>query len=330
MAAAGADRTGIHALAVPTPFAIGRVNCYLVEDDPLTLVDAGPNSATSLVALERMLAEHGRRVEDLERVVLTHQHMDHVGLAGILASRSGAEVVALDLLAPYLADWDASMEADDRFAERVMARHGVPDEVAVALRAVSALARGWGASVAVTRTLVDGDELGFAGRTWRAHRRPGHSPTDTVFHDERSGELIVGDHLLPRISSNPVAARPPDGPIDAPRPHSLRMYVDSMTLTRDMEVTTVHPGHGESFAGHATLIDDRLRMHERRADKLHRLISEQPRSAHELAQEMWGSVAIAQAYLTLSEVLGHTDLLVEQGRVREEETDGVVRFFATG
>ena len=82
----------IHALPVPTPFAVGRINCYLVEDDPLTLVDAGPNSATSLTVLEAALGEHGRRIEDLERIVITHQHIDHIGLVQILADRSGAEV----------------------------------------------------------------------------------------------------------------------------------------------------------------------------------------------------------------------------------------------
>jgi glyoxylase-like metal-dependent hydrolase (beta-lactamase superfamily II) len=79
------------------------VNTYLIDDDPLTLVDAGPNSATSLMALEAGLAEHGRRVEDLERLVVTHQHIDHIGLTQILADRSGAEVCSLDALAPWLA-----------------------------------------------------------------------------------------------------------------------------------------------------------------------------------------------------------------------------------
>ena len=78
---------------VPTPFAVGRVNCYLIEDDPLTLVDAGPELRDVADELEAALAEHGRRIEDLERIVLTHQHIDHIGLAQILAERSGAEVV---------------------------------------------------------------------------------------------------------------------------------------------------------------------------------------------------------------------------------------------
>jgi glyoxylase-like metal-dependent hydrolase (beta-lactamase superfamily II) len=319
--------TAIHCLAIPTPFAVGRVNCYLVEDDPLTLVDSGPNSGTSLTTMEAALAEHGHRVEDLERIVLTHQHIDHIGLAQILADRSGAEICSLDALAPWLAAYGDNMEHDDRFAEAIMARHGIPEDIRYALRAVSAQFRAWGARAEVTHTLRPGDELGFAGRAWRVHHRPGHSPSDTVFHDEASGELIGGDHLIARISSNPLISRPLDGASDE-RPQALRIYLDSLAATREMALTTVLPGHGEPISDHAALIDERFRLHERRAEKLHRLIAERPRSAYELAQAMWGNVAVTQAYLTLSEVLGHTDLLVNAGRVREVEADGVLHFEA--
>jgi len=317
----------ITCLPIPTPFAVGRVNCYLIEDDPLTLVDTGPNSGTSLTTLEASLAEHGRRAEDLERIVLTHQHIDHIGLAQILADRSGAEVCALDALAPWLAAYGDNMEADDRFAEAIMARHGIPEDVRYALRAVSAQFRAWGARVAVDRTFTDGDVLPFAGRDWTVHHRPGHSPSDTVFHDEASGELIGGDHLILKISSNPLIARPLDGSTDE-RPQALRIYLDSLAATRAMAVTRVWPGHGEPVDDHASVIDERTRLHARRAVKLHGLISERPRSAYELAQAMWGNVAVTQAYLTLSEVLGHTDLLMNDSRVREVESNGVVRFEA--
>lgn len=228
------------------------------------------------------------------------------------------------------------MEADDRFAEAIMARHGIPEDIRYALRAVSAQFRAWGARADVGRTFRDGDELPFAGRSWRVHHRPGHSPSDTVFHDEASGELIGGDHLILRISSNPLIARPlghtrPDGVgrcMTDERPQALRIYLDSLAATRAMPLRRVWPGHGDPVDDHAAVIDERVRLHARRAEKLHRLIAEEPRSAYELAQAMWGNVAVTQAYLTLSEVLGHTDLLVNDGRVREAEADGVVRFEA--
>ena len=90
-----------------------------------------------------------------------------------------------------------------------------------------------------------------------------------------------------------------------------------------MPVRTVLPGHGDEFDGHAALIDERFALHERRARKIAGLIAEQPRSAHALAQAIWGNVAVTQAFLTLSEILGHIDLLVERGQVVETDVDGI-------
>jgi glyoxylase-like metal-dependent hydrolase (beta-lactamase superfamily II) len=327
--ASSAPDAGVRRLPVPTPFAVGRVNCYLIEDDPLTLLDTGPNSATSLDALETLLGEHGRGVADLERIVISHQHMDHLGLVGILARRSGAEVVALDALAPWLGSYRESMEADDVFAERIMAAHGIPADVRVALRAVSRTARGWGAATTVTHPVADGGALAFAGRTLRVLRRPGHSPSDTVFHDPERGLLLAGDHLIAHISSNPLLTRPLDG--STQRPHALAAYLESLRRTRAMDLALVLPGHGEPIADHRALIDQRLAGHERRKAKLEGLIAERPRTAYALAQALWGEVAITQAYLTLSEVLGHTDLLVAEGRIAEVAGDGgVTRFEPLG
>ncbi len=319
---------GVHVLSIPTPFAVGRVNCYLIEDEPLTLVDTGPNSATALDALERLLAERGRKTTDLERIVITHQHPDHQGLVRYLARHSGAEVCALDALAPWLASYSASMEGDDRFAQQLMDDHGVPVEIGMALRVVSGLARGWGAAAEVTRPLADGDALEFANRTLHVHHRPGHSPSDIVLHDRERGMLIAGDHLIRHISSNPVVTRPLDG--SERREQALVRYLASMRATRELEVALVLPGHGEPFSDHRTLVDERIRGHERRAAKLERLIAERPRSAHQLARDLWGNVAVTQAFLTLSEVLGHTDLLENRGLVREVRTaDGPIVFEAT-
>jgi glyoxylase-like metal-dependent hydrolase (beta-lactamase superfamily II) len=319
----------IHRLPIPTPFAVGRVNVWLVEDDPLTIVDAGPNSATSLTELEAALGAHGRRVEDVERVVVTHQHMDHIGLVDIVARRAGAEVCALDRLAPWLEDYSASMEADDAFAEAIMLRHGIPPDLALGLRAVTQAFRAWGARASVDVGLADGDVLAFASRAWRVHHRPGHSPSDTVFHDEASGELLGGDHLLGHISSNPLVSRPLEGGRPQNRPLALVTYLDSLRATRAMDgVRVVLPGHGDAVTDHVALIDERFAMHERRAAKLLGLVAERPRTAYELAQALWGNVAVTQAYLALSEVLGHVDLLLARGDAREDDVDGVVRFSA--
>jgi glyoxylase-like metal-dependent hydrolase (beta-lactamase superfamily II) len=323
-----AAEAGIHRLAIPTPFQVGRVNAYLIEDSPLTLVDSGPNSAKALDELEQALASRGHVVEDIELLVITHQHMDHFGLASILARRSGAEVAALDRLAPFLANYGHETDLEDRFAEQTMLRHGIPPEIVTALRAVSAGFRAWGSQVEVSRPLADNSELQLRDRTLRVLHRPGHSPSDTVFLDESRNVLLAADHLIAHISSNPLLARPlgSDEDFEGPRPQALITYLASLEQTRAMDLALVLPGHGQPITDHVTLIEERFRLHRRRAEKIHRLIAERPRTAHEIAQDLWGNVAVTQAYLTLSEVLGHVDLLLEDGRVVEKEGDGVVRF----
>jgi len=330
---------GIHRIAVPTPFLVGRVNCYLIEDEPLTLVDTGPNSGKSLDELERALQGLGHSIEALGLIVLTHQHMDHTGLLEILARRSGAEVAALHPLASYLEDFSASAAADDEFSMEIMRRHGVPNDLAAALGTVGAAYRAFGSSGRVTHALHDGDDLTLRDRTLRVQHRPGHSPTDTVFWDQERRTLIAGDHLLAHISSNPLISRRLDAAGAAgtsaageggERPHALIEYIASMRATRKLPLELVLPGHGDPVLDHAVLIDERLRMHERRARKLLGMLEPGPLSAYELATRMWGNVAVTQAFLTISEVLGHIDLLIADGRVREEADASGSRFMAIG
>jgi glyoxylase-like metal-dependent hydrolase (beta-lactamase superfamily II) len=318
---------GIHRLQIPTPFAVGRVNCYLIEDEPLTLVDTGPNSGKALDELSTQLAARGHSIDDLELVIVTHQHIDHLGLVEIVAEHSGAEVAALGVAAERLANFDEDAEAEDRFAIELMLRNGIPEEVTVALRSVSRSFRGWGSHVAVTRPLADGEEIAFGDRTLEAIHRPGHSPSDTIFWDQQRKILIAADHLLANISSNPLISRPLDG--SPQRSQALVTYIESMRKTREMPAEIVLPGHGDPVVDHVALIDERIAKHERRKEKIYKLIAEQPRTGYELAQAIWGNVAVTQAFLTLSEVIGHADLLVNESRVREVDDGTVVRYEAT-
>jgi len=323
---APATEAGIHRLAIPTPFAVGRVNVYLIEDEPLTLVDAGPNSGTSFDELQRGISALGHRLEDIELVILTHQHIDHLGLVSLVAAHSGAEVAAIDVAVPFVENFSAEAQADDDFARETMLRHGIPEDVVSALSSVSQAFRAWGARADVTRVLRDGEEMSFRDRTLQVHHRPGHSPTDTVFHDRERRILIAADHLLGHISSNPLITRPPES--SSERPQALVTYLKSLKATREMDVELVLPGHGDPVTDHRRLIDDRFALHRRRAGKIERLLAERPRSAYEVAQALWGNIAVTQAYLTLSEVLGHVDLLLNDGRVREIKRDGLSVFEA--
>jgi glyoxylase-like metal-dependent hydrolase (beta-lactamase superfamily II) len=318
----------IHRLRIPTPFAVGRVNCYLIEDSPLTLVDTGPNSGKSLNELEQQLSGLGHRIEEVELLILTHQHIDHLGLAEIIASRSGCEVAAIDLMVPFVERYGEDAERDDEFAGGLMLRYGIPEELVIGLRSVSRSFRGWGSAAEVTRPLADGETLELRDRGLEVQHRPGHSPSDTVFWDAERRILICADHLIGHISSNPLLSRPLDGSED--RPQALVTYLESLRRTRELDAEFLLPGHGEPITEHRELIDERFALHRRRAEKIRGLIAERPRTAYELAQQLWGNVAVTQAFLTLSEVVGHVDLLINAGIVREVTDGDVVRFEATG
>jgi glyoxylase-like metal-dependent hydrolase (beta-lactamase superfamily II) len=244
---------------------------------------------------------------------------------GIVAAHSGAEVAAIDAAVRFVERYSEEAAADDEFSTQIMLRHGIPGDVVDALKAVSAAFRAWGAKAKVSRVLHDGDTIELRDRALEVSYRPGHSPTDTIFLDGDRRILIAADHLLKHISSNPLISRLPG---QSERPQSLVIYLDSLRKTREMDVDLVLPGHGDAFGDHRELIDQRFALHARRAEKLLGLVDERPRTAYELAQAMWGNVAVTQAYLTLSEVLGHMDILLNEGRVREVEENGVVHFEA--
>ena len=315
---------GIHRLSIPTPFAVGRVNCYLLEDEPLTLIDTGPNSGKALDELQSQLSARGHAIEDLELLIVTHQHIDHLGLAEIVVERSGAAVAALGIAAERLANFSEDAEREDEFAVELMLRNGIPEDVAQALRSVSRSFRGWGSKVEVTKPLGDGQLIPFRDRVLQAFHRPGHSPSDTIFWDEERRILIAADHLIAHISSNPLISPPLDRSDE--RPQALVTYIESMRKTRELPAEIVLSGHGEAITDHVALIDSRIAGHDRRKEKIYELIAERPRNAYEVAQAIWGNVAVTQAFLTLSEVIGHADLLVNEGCVREDDEGAVVSY----
>jgi glyoxylase-like metal-dependent hydrolase (beta-lactamase superfamily II) len=325
----------VHRIPLPTPFQIGDVITYLLRGTPLTLVDAGPRMEEAAARLDEGLAALGVAVEDLEQLVLTHQHDDHVGLAAEIVRRSGAEVAGTERLARYLRDIRASMEADDAYAVALMRRHGVRRATIETLGEVSrAYRRFAGEDVRVSRVIADGGELEAGGRRWRVAERPGHSPTDTTLAAD--GLLLAGDHLLERISSNPIAHAPigaadPEAlAVSHERPQTLLMYQASLEATAAADRgELLLPGHGEPFTGAAALVAKRAGMSERRAEKILGAI-DAPATAAAIGRQLWLHVPVTQAFLVLSEVLGHLDLLETRGRVAQHAgEDGVVRWTRT-
>ena len=323
---ADAAAAGIHCLALPTPFAVGTVNCFLLEGDPLALIDCGPNSPATLLALERELEARGYKLADIGLVVVSHQHMDHLGLVQTLVQLTGAEVACIDVLADYVEHYDVESAADDLFGYETMLRHGVAPEVVQSLRSSTA-SRRHAAAAPVRRPLPAGALLELPNHKLQLLHRPGHSPSDTVFWDVERRIAIVADHLLRDISSNALIANPlPRADASTPfRP--LIEYRQSLRATHQQDVALTLTGHGDPVLDHRALIDRRLAGHERRATKLHQLLLQRsPRTVRDLAIELFGARAFEQPFLTTSEVLGHLELLEDEHQVVARERDGRITF----
>jgi glyoxylase-like metal-dependent hydrolase (beta-lactamase superfamily II) len=323
-------------LQLPIPFPIGHVNAYLLRGDPLTLVDPGPLWNETLVALEQALAAEGLRVEDVELVVITHQHEDHAGLAGTVRERSGCEVAALDLVAGLLADTDAERDREDKYETAMLKLHGATPEVVATVADVSPVARTFIGSVDVTRPLADGDVLVAGGHELRAGFRPGHSPTDTVFVSP-DGWALVADHLLARVPSVSMAHRPPAGPADPRRrPRALIDYRESLAKTAALGLRIAYPGHWERVEDPRTAIADRIALQDERAGRILGELAGGAETAWEVVEAIWGLDAalggedhpLSKAYIVVSDVLAHIDLLVEDGRARELDDGDVIRYEA--
>jgi glyoxylase-like metal-dependent hydrolase (beta-lactamase superfamily II) len=312
---ASSDRS-ILTVPLPIPTAAGTVNAYILDDDPLTIVDPGPRASASLDALAAGLTAIGRSFDDVGLMLLTHQHYDHVGAAAEIRRRSGASVAAIDGLAERMADYEAELRRESEFAVAVMRAHGV-DESRVRAKANQDLAVAeCGESVTVDRWLRDGDLVQLRDRELRVLSRPGHSPTDTLFVDETTRVAIVGDHVLVGATASPVTHRELGAGTEASgRVPILPTYLDGLARTHALGLVEILTGHGGTIRHPDALILRRREEHRERADRLHGLVGNGVQTADELVDALWPDVPAPSRYLAFSDVLGHIDLLVADGRV---------------
>jgi glyoxylase-like metal-dependent hydrolase (beta-lactamase superfamily II) len=312
-------------LQLPVPW-LGSVNVWLLEGDPLTLVDTGPANAPTLATLEALLSDRGYALGELELVLITHHHLDHSGLATAIKERSGAQIAAHRRTAEWGRDYGARVLAERRFTERLLAEHGVPEERITDSGPFFDYIERESADYEVDIVLSDGDKIDAGGRTLRVVFRPGHSTTDTLFVDEESGEAFVGDHLLANITSG-AEIMPTELP-GSERRRALLEYLGNLRATEAMALATCYPGHGPQIADHRALIAERIAFHTDRLDRVRELVDDGCTTAFDVARRLWSDeVAETQAVLVTWEVLGHLDILVNRGTVREDvDSDGRHRF----
>jgi glyoxylase-like metal-dependent hydrolase (beta-lactamase superfamily II) len=307
--------------AIPLPLAhVGSVNAWLLPGDPVTLIDTGPREDRALAVLEAGLRREGLRVEDIELLLATHHHLDHVGLAATIRRRSGARVAVLDRMADYVERYAAEVEDDRRFARRLMAHHGVPDGLVDDTEELWDYIRTTTEGFRADVRLHDGDRIRAGGRSLRVVARPGHSTTDTLFVDEAEGIAFAGDHLLATISSN-TEIRAPDRAPDG-RARSRLRYLDGLERTQAMPLARLLTGHGAPVTEHARLVEARLRDHRRRCERILAILDGGPRTAFEIAGGLWPRRTVRrQPLLVVWEVIGNLELLLAAGAVAERVGD---------
>jgi glyoxylase-like metal-dependent hydrolase (beta-lactamase superfamily II) len=308
-------------ISIPTPFYVGSVNVYLIKEDPLTLIDVGPKTEEAAVVLREKLAHQGIRMADIERIVLTHAHEDHCGLAKMVRDEAkNAEI--------YVHGWETG-HLFGRLAQeehrQIMFRAGVPDgvfkEMQTAYEDVSLL----------TDSLADGEFLGltdemeleFETGSLQVMHTPGHTPGSCTFVRMADRTVICGDCVLKRITPNPIVS--PDPTDRSQRFKSLAKYLESLEKIRRLSPTMVYGGHGEPISDYEEIFHRYMKSIEERQRKVIGLVGVQGSTAYEIARQLFPDAQgdDVHRFLSISESIAHLDFAESQGRVGVEAIDGV-------
>jgi glyoxylase-like metal-dependent hydrolase (beta-lactamase superfamily II) len=319
-----------HKIELPLPFPLKWVNAYYIEDSDPLLIDAGVNTDDAFEALKKGVEKAGGDLKSLKRIVITHCHIDHVGLAGRVAEVSGASI--------WLHKWDIGKlyrGDDERFKSKIgvyrdfFISAGIPGEpIDTALTGMYERFKTYFGVVSQEQPLYGGETFEFDDFELEVLHTPGHSPGSVCLYDRSSGRLFSGDTLLEEISSNPVAEVSP--PENGREYKSLAAYQKSLAMLRELEVETVLPGHGPEFNNHRKRIDELFHSHDQRRAKLLELLKEYPNrpgktyplTMFTLSSELFPDLKGFDIFLGISEVRGHMEILEKEGLVESEKREG--------
>lgn len=331
----------IHQLVLPTPWEVGPVQVYLVEGDPLTLIDTGVRSAESLGALETGLAALGHRVSDVRRIVLTHYHGDHLGQAQtIRAAGAGLEVFAHRAEVPMIESFSAERDENIDATNELFAEYGVPDDL---IAKQTAVRRRWlqddplCEATRVEHPVVEGDRIEAGGLSFEVIHAPGHTAGHLLLHEPESGVLVTGDHLMGDavpFTDTYLLDEPPD-PADPLRRRKrfrgLPAYFASLRRLRRRTFSAILPAHGGVIERPARAIEEATLFYEVRVQRVERALArlaENDRgvTAWEIWQQLFPkSDPVLQMRTRMLMVIGALDVLGDAGRVEvTREASGVL------
>ncbi|WP_284140326.1 MULTISPECIES: MBL fold metallo-hydrolase [unclassified Virgibacillus] len=310
----------IHQLTIPTPFSVGDTHVYLLKGDTLTLIDAGIKTVEAKKAMTEQLHALGYGLEDIEQIILTHHHPDHIGL--IEAFPRLQHLVADQKVDAWLTRDEAFLQSYEQFFRELFISSGVPAHFYPYLdqlrKPLSYAGKG-----KLTKTLGEGDLLP-GHEDWVTVNTAGHAQSHLSFYREKDGTFIGGDHLLYHISSNPLL-EPPINQKERPKP--LLQYRQNLEKCLRMDINQVLPGHGKIFTEPAPIIKDRLKKQEERALKVLSMVRSHPSSAFQLCQQLFPHQYERQLDLTMSETIGQLDYLEEKKLIKKRMKDGVFIYY---
>lgn len=311
-------------IPISTPFDVGRVNCYLFTRNGLTLLDPGPATETAYDELSAGLADRGFTVGDVDRILITHPHMDHFGLAGRIVEESDARAVAHKDAELILADPASHFDRERAFFEPFLRTMGVPEKIAATAVGLSEAYADYQEPLAVDRALTDGDRVDV-GVDLAAVHTPGHAPGSVCFVPTTAPVAFTGDHVLERVSPNPLLTIAPGS--ESERTRSLPTYLDSLRRIRSVDAEVGYGGHGPVIEALGNRIEEIRDHHRARKEHIAEILDElESASAYDVMEEMFPDLPATEVFPGMSEVIGHLDLLEDKERVDVREVDGIRRY----
>jgi len=306
----------IYKIELPIPFPLKTMNVYFIDDSPRTLVDVGIKTDASYDALKKGLETIGHRLNSIERILITHGHIDHYGQAKKLSLLSGAPIY----LHPKEYGRIRSILHSLGHLKSILLRNGAPEALVNEATQYIESAQSMADPLEDAFFLNDGDPVSFKSMTWRTIHCPGHSPGLICFHWQEKKILFTGDHLLKEITPNPILNVSEYSPPF--RYPSLKDYLTSLEKIERLDLSLLLPGHGEEIDEVRGLIQKTYAHHKERMDRLLFSLSKCEKTPFEIAMDLFPGVPPFEIFLGISEAVGHLEILKEKGIVKLKEKDG--------